>query len=1015
MSFPSCSRENRLKRMTVYTIWLVGVLALLTYMCRPDRSEGADLRSNKRSTDAGRRVGASPRHGFDRGEAGQRIDTRKRINILHNRPPARPILIQRPQFQDREAEDDSKAYRKRTNKAHQSPPPQPLGKRLAKPRVPYLNELALDIDTTLMDLARRHPAATTAIYKNFLAAAERAKYPAKERNASTNLGHVFYLTGRFAQSIANYSKALQVNIRIGDNTERAISLRNLGAVFTAAGSFKEAEKYDQEALRLFQATGNKKGHRMTLNNLGVLEKNRARYSQALTWYETALDAGPQPDRLQALLRRNLGNFFRLWGEYEKAVQNYERSAAVYESLGDGKQAGEVLLDAGQTHAEWGREEKALEISKKAMQNFAGVGAPIDWARKLMGDILMDAGRLDEAEPYVKEADYGSSLGRLSLLRSRPDAAKRHYDRLLQAARDEDNIEEQFVAHTGLGRASEAMKNCQSAERHYSKGVEIVEEIRSKLLVSERKNFFAAKISGFIRSEPAKGLVRISVKQKRPERSIYPSEVVRARDFADNLSQKAEGQFFDAPAELIEQEAALTNKLASLKTALPIVPKALDSRRYAELTKQIKTAEAERERFVKALCQKYGDYCAVKHPAPVRLEQADIRPDEHILLFNCLGDGVAIQLLEGKKIVKSSFLEWNSQEMEREIRRFREPFEQVQLSKFRLNLAKSFHERLTADVLQSIPIGAPITVIPDGALALLPFEAFITGGVPRWATGAYGDFPQGIDYLGDRNPITYSQSLTAMTLVRKLAKAQQTGEAVLVMADPIFQMTDERVQNLGGPQLGAENKDRSSRVKSAIEQSCLGEVKLRRLPQTHELADRLKVLYGGSCEVYTGLQCTKEGFLDKVSEHPNRYGSIVFGTHGFAANDLPGVMEPVLALSMIPRGTDGFLTMTEIAGLRMNADVVALTACKTGLGARLEGEGIMSMGRSFQCAGARSVIMSLWSVAEQPSIMLVDEFFKGLRQGLSKDQAWVRSRAALRKQGFEHPFFWASFILVGEKD
>ena len=688
---------------------------------------------------------------------------------------------------------------------------------------------------------------------------------------------------------------------------------------------------------------------------------------------------------------------------------------MYESLGDGKQSGDVLLDAGQAHAQWGREESALETTKKALQNLANIGAPTDWAQKLMGDILMDAGRLDEAEPYIKEADYGSSLGRLSLLRSRPEAAKKQFEQLLQAARDEGAIDEQFVAHTGLGRASEAMKNYQLAESHYSKGVEIAEEIRSTLLVSERKNFFAAKISGFLRSEPAKGLVRINVKQKSPERSIYPSEVLRAREFADNLSQKAEGRFFNVPGELIEQEAALTNKLASLKTVLPIVPKALDSQRHTELTNQIRSAEAERQRFVKVLCQQYGDYCAAKHPTPVHLEQAGIGQDEHILLFNCLGDGVAIQLLKGKKIVKSSFLEWNSQEMEREIRRFREPFEQIQLSKFRLDLARSFNERLTADALRSVPAGAPITVIPDGALALLPFEALITGGVAVWTSGAYGEFPQGINYLGDRNPIIYSQSLTAMTLVRKLAKAEQTDGAVLVMADPVFEMTDERVRNSGNSKPGAENKDHPSRVKSAIEQSSLGALKLRRLPQTNELGDSLKGLYGDSCEVYTGFQCTKKEFLDRVSKRPNRYGSIVFGTHGFAANDLPGVMEPVLALSMVPKGTDGFLTTTEIAGLKMNADIVALTACKTGLGARLEGEGILSMGRSFQCAGARSVIMSLWSVAEQPSILLMDEFFKGLRQGLTKNQAWIRSRAALRKQGFEHPFFWASFILVGEKD
>ena len=247
----------------------------------------------------------------------------------------------------------------------------------------------------------------------------------------------------------------------------------------------------------------------------------------------------------------------------------------------------------------------------------------------MGDLLLDSGRLSEAESYIKDADYDSSLGRLYLLRSQPQAARKHYEQLLQAAQKESNLDELFAAHTGLAKALEAMKSYEEARHHYSKGVEIAEEIRSKLLLSERKNFFAAKVSGFIRSEPAKGLLRISLKQKRPEQSIYPGEVTRAREFADSLSQRAEGRHFNVPTELIEQEAALTDQLASLKTALPIVPKTLDERRYAELTGHITNAETQRKKLVKDLCENYKEYCAVKYPSPIVLERADIRPDEYV--------------------------------------------------------------------------------------------------------------------------------------------------------------------------------------------------------------------------------------------------------------------------------------------------------------------------------------------------------------------------------------------------
>ena len=96
-----------------------------------------------------------------------------------------------------------------------------------------------------------------------------------------------------------------------------------------------------------------------------------------------------------------------------------------------------------------------------------------------------------------------------------------------------------------------------------------------------------------------------------------------------------------------------------------------------------------------------------------------------------------------------------------------------------------------------------------------------------------------------------------------------------------------------------------------------------------------------------------------------------------------------------------------------ADIVALTACQTGLGRRISGEGTMGMGRAFQYAGARSVLMSLWSVAESSSVMLVEAFFRHVKEGKSKLEALDLARKEIREAGYDHPFFWAPFILVGE--
>jgi len=201
--------------------------------------------------------------------------------------------------------------------------------------------------------------------------------------------------------------------------------------------------------------------------------------------------------------------------------------------------------------------------------------------------------------------------------------------------------------------------------------------------------------------------------------------------------------------------------------------------------------------------------------------------------------------------------------------------------------------------------------------------------------------------------------------------------------------------------------------AAMKREGLKAIEVARLPLTGELAKRLSEIYQDRCDAYVGLEANKETFLTRIAPSLPQYGFIVFATHGFVDSSASGMAEPLLLLSLVPPGTDGLLRASEVMGLRMNASVVTLVACQTGLGRQVSGEGTMGMGRAFQYAGARSVLMSMWSVAEDSSIQLVQAFFRYLAQGKGKVEALKLARADLRNSGYDHPFFWAPFILVGE--
>ena len=148
---------------------------------------------------------------------------------------------------------------------------------------------------------------------------------------------------------------------------------------------------------------------------------------------------------------------------------------------------------------------------------------------------------------------------------------------------------------------------------------------------------------------------------------------------------------------------------------------------------------------------------------------------------------------------------------------------------------------------------------------------------------------------------------------------------------------------------------------------------------------------------------------------SRYRYLTFATHGILDRTVPYIKEPALVLTQVgnPEGYDGFLTMSEVMGLKLDAEVVALTACETGVGKNVSGEGVMGMGRAFQYAGAQNVLVSLWSVAETSATQLTSAFFKHLKEGNDPKEAIRLARNEIRRQGYEHPFYWASFILFGK--
>jgi CHAT domain-containing protein/Tfp pilus assembly protein PilF len=860
----------------------------------------------------------------------------------------------------------------------------------------------------------KDPRGTAKLHKDALEVALKKGDLHGQKEAHTKLGQTYRFTGQYKRAAEHYSKALEMARRTGTPRDKGRALHRLTGVLLAMADYRSAERYAQESLKDMEKVGDAEGVASAYNDLGLLEKNRGRFQKSMQNYQKALDANKEPNELRLATLNNLGSLCLSWGEYKRAAEYYREALESARQSKNTAAEGKALISVARVDAEWGRHEEALSSALQGLQVLSNAGAPTAQAKKIIGDLYLDVGKLDQAEPYVKEAGYESSLGRLCLLRRQYDEAKKHYEKLKELSEQSGNLNDSFTALTGLGKVAEALKDYRAAETYYSEAVHTTEQIRSTLLLAERKNFFAANINGFPRSEPAKGLVRVTLKENKPEESLYASELARAREFADNLAEKTDGHNFNVPQEVLEQEEELTNRLAGFMNGRNLIPKSADKERFDELSQEIKTLESDRNSFVQMLWRNYPAYASAKYPLPVKLQQSSVAPDEYVIVFDLLGEGLGVKLLHGKTIADAYFTPLDIRELESDVTRFRKPFEQVKLRQFDVGLAEALYAKLLARPMKMIPRGSPVSIIPDGFLALLPFDALVVQGEVHWQDGPWGPYPQGLTYAGDLHPLASYQSVTALTIVRTLMSKRAPGKRMLVMADPVFAITDARAQHLTDAIRLAKNETSPDfRLMAAVEEENGGSLNLNRLVGTGEFAEDLQKLYGTDADVYLGLQSSKENLLRKIAPKLDTYKYVVFATHGFAGNSIPGIMEPVLALTMVPPGTNGLLTASEVAGLKMDADVAALTACQTGLGLRLAGEGVMSMGRAFQLAGARSVIMSLWSVSETSSIKLMESFFKNLKQGKPKLEALSEAKSELRSAGFEHPFFWSAFVLVGE--
>ena len=483
---------------------------------------------------------------------------------------------------------------------------------------------------------------------------------------------------------------------------------------------------------------------------------------------------------------------------------------------------------------------------------------------------------------------------------------------------------------------------------------------------------------------------------------------------------------------------------------------------------LKQTESERAEVEASLWRDYPRYMELEEPRPVtvdELQRTALRPNETLLAYFRLPKELLIFLVSRAdfQLVRVPV---ERAELDNLIKQVRQPMEAGgrldALAKLDPALLNRLYTLLLKPVHDKLPVNSRVLVVGDGPLYTLPMEML----VKRWgeadqkafAAKRKADLSQfgTLDYAGAHWRFSYLPSLAALAIQRasvekpvKKPLKNTFSHNLLAFADPVFERADQT----------------PTAAMRAVSQDLSGlrgdRVSIPRLPETADEVAAVAKILGGENSLYL-REAAQESQVKKNDLTQSRY--LHFATHGLLGgefarlkgyagemDDMPvgaskgakrmrniSVVEdeagapakppvkgqPALVLTLVGdlAGEDGLLTMTEVMGLKMNADLVVLSACNTA-GERVEtrnGEGFAGLTRAFMHAGARGLLVSHWSVESLATRDLITDFFRRQKAGATTADALSAAQADIRVSRDErlqvsraHPFFWAPFVHVGD--
>jgi len=845
---------------------------------------------------------------------------------------------------------------------------------------------------------------------------ENALKLARETNDSLMIGYTLQSIANNYRNIGNYSKSLSafketIPILEGIRNQGGLSsaYSNIGSIYRELLLYDQALDYLSKSLEIRKEIGDVNLLAKVYLEIGGLQKDLGNYDQALIAYQKSLEyynkVGAPVDK--AILLNNIGTLYSQIGNPARALQYYEESLSIRKEvshpsrlttlysnianrrfeLGDTREAADYYQTILSIRKEYGNMRevaKTLIDLAKVEHKRENMLEALDYANRAFGiaDSVKDYSLLNDASRWLGFINRSMGNSRQALSQFKKSLA---YSRFL-------STRSQIHPLMRLAKAYDE-QDSDSALAYGSEAVALIEKGRSSAgSTSAIKADYFKQYSDFY-IDMASWM--LTYRDKGAE-AYALVEQAKARTLADELIQASQRIDEALPDSIRIVRNQKISEIDALYSRLQ-VSESNDAQEQLET--EIRKKELEYAAFQNRLHQMYPDYKKLELQEPVSLQQAQSinEPETAILEYAVNNDRLLVFFIsESRYRVHQYSLNELSEKRELKLKELVQDFKDAILSQAgreELDLRSDpLYDLLLKPFEEQLDSYKNLLIVPDGPLAYLPFEAIRNGD----------------SYLIERFNIKYSPSVTSLSLLKDPEKEQEM-QLLAVAGSEVMNVDSET---------GRRISSYSALPSTLIEIDSIAS-HFSRVTTLKEEAVTEKALKQHLNNRYKYIHMASHGYIDE--DHPAQSGLRLTGTQDMEASS----------------ENDGLLKSSEIYRLNLSSDMVVLSACNTGMGKVVKGEGMLGLQRSFFYAGTSTVVVSLWNVYDRSTASLMNEFYKSiLKQNKNPRTSWwnkiarnigwddsipfgekatAMQRAKLQLINhplYNHPVYWAPFIVVG---